>query len=211
MNPQPEIRAGTRRDFILKALSSCALCGIAAPDLLLAAGSPDGPDFGSDNKFLNPSGMTCQDVFYFTYRDNYIPVMKNLARITGKEKLLDMLKESSSVINEAVVKYWETTYPKRSLKDWIVDMQVFLNNELYKNTVTFEPVTITDTVYEMKVTECLWAKTFREADAADIGYAGICFGDYATTKAFNPKMKFTREKTLMEGADCCQARYELEA
>ena len=85
-----------------------------------------------------------------------------------------------------------------------------MNNELYKNTLTYEVVSNTDNVYEMKISECLWAKTFREAEAGDIGFAGICYGDYATTRAFNPKLKFTREKTLMEGADCCQARYEME-
>jgi len=210
MNPKEKKLPQNRREFLLKTISSCALCSLAVPNLLAAAVRMNDPESGTDDKFLNPSGMSCQDVYNFTFRDNYIPVMKNLCRIVGKEKLIEMLKESSSMVSEAMVKYWEATYPERSLKDWVADMQVFLSNDLYKNAVTFEEVSNSDTAYEAKITECLWAKIFREADAADIGYAGICYGDYATTKAFNPKMKFTREKTLMEGADCCHVKWEME-
>jgi hypothetical protein len=211
MRPQEKKTPQNRREFLLKAFSSCAVCCFAGPNLLAAAIKGDNPELGTDDKFLNPSGMTCQDVFNFAYRDNYIPVLKNLCKIAGKEKVIEMLKESSSMVNEAMIKYWEATYPERSLKDWIADSQIFLNNELYKNALSFEIVSNTDKVYEMKITECLWAKTFREADAADIGYAGVCYGDYATTRAFNPKLKFIREKTLMEGGDCCQAKYEMES
>jgi hypothetical protein len=210
MNPKKEISPQNRREFLLKTLSSCALCCIAAPNLLAAAVRMNDPKNATEDKFLNASGMTCKDVFNFAYRDNYIPAMKNLSLIAGKEKLLEMLKESSSMVNPAIIKYWETTYPEKSLGNWIADIEVSLNSELYKNALTFEIFNKTDTSVEMKVTECLWAQTFREADAAEIGFAGICYADYATTKAFNPKMKFIRSKTLMEGGDCCQSQYEME-
>jgi hypothetical protein len=177
---------------------------------MAAAMRKNDPEFGTEDKFLEPSGMTCQDVFNFAYRDNYIPVMQNLSKIAGREKILNMLKESTSIVSETLIKYWESTYPERSLNDWLADMQVMLGNEPYKNALSFEILNRTDTSYDMKITECLWAKTFREAGAADIGYAGLCHGDYATTKAFNSNLKFSREKTLMEGGDCCKARYEME-
>jgi hypothetical protein len=60
------------------------------------------------------------------------------------------------------------------------------------------------------MTECLWAKTFLDANAADIGFACVCFPDYAVAQAFNPKMKMIRDKTLMQGHDCCNHRYVIE-
>jgi len=42
-----------------------------------------------------------------------------------------------------------------------------------------EIVEDTETAFEIKVTECIWATTFRQAEAGDFGYAAICFGDYA--------------------------------
>jgi hypothetical protein len=77
--------------------------------------------------------------------------------------------------------------------------------------VTYGGVKQIDDEFEIKFTECLWAKTFREADAGDIGYAGCCYQDYAMTKAFNPKMELIREKTLMQGADCCHFKWRMKA
>lgn len=58
-----------------------------------------------------------------------------------------------------------------------------------------EIVENTDAAYELKVTECMWAATFLAAKAGDIGWASVCFGDYAWAKGFNPKIKLVRGKT----------------
>ena len=57
---------------------------------------------------------------------------------------------------------------------------------------------------------CLVAKTFREADAADIGYAAICYADFSVANAFNPEIVLTRNKCLMNGDDCCLFEYDLD-
>jgi hypothetical protein len=130
----------------------------------------------------------------------------NIFKIVGKEKVIGMLKQSSSQVNENYAKYLEAPYPKRSLKNYLADLQLSMKNELYKNALSIEVVKSNDTAFEMNINKCPWAKTFIDADVAEIGYAGICIGNFSTTKVFNPKMKFTRDKTLMEGADCCHAR-----
>jgi len=60
-----------------------------------------------------------------------------------------------------------------------------------------------------KFTRCMWAEVFRSLNAEDIGY-WICEADGPATKAFNPKIKFKRTKTLMKGDDCCNHEYILE-
>jgi hypothetical protein len=57
------------------------------------------------------------------------------------------------------------------------------------------------------MTECIWAKTFLDANAGDIGYAQICIGDYTWAESFNPKITMVRDKTLMQGHDICNHRY----
>jgi hypothetical protein len=61
------------------------------------------------------------------------------------------------------------------------------------------------------VKKCLWAKVFRDGDAADIGYAMVCYPDYAVARGLNPKLKLIRTKTLMQGDDGCSLRYVMEA
>ena len=59
--------------------------------------------------------------------------------------------------------------------------------------------------------ECLWAKAFREANAADLGFKLVCSADYVTAEAFNPDIKLIRDKTLMQGHDCCNHKYVVKS
>jgi hypothetical protein len=56
----------------------------------------------------------------------------------------------------------------------------------------------------------LWAKAFRDENAGDLGYAMVCYPDYAVAKGLNPKLKLIRTKTLMQGDDSCSLRYVME-
>jgi len=79
-----------------------------------------------------------------------------------------------------------------------------------KHVLTLKVVEDTPEAYEVKSTEGLWAQTFREKGAAEIGYALQCHRDYADCQGFNPKMTLTRSKTLMQGDDCCNHRFVWE-
>ena len=65
--------------------------------------------------------------------------------------------------------------------------------------------------FEVRVSECLWATTFRAADAAELGYSWVCHPDFAMARAFNPKMRLRRDSTLMQGSPYCNHRWEIEA
>jgi hypothetical protein len=195
-----------RREFLRKTFSSCAFCCFAAP---IAFGSDRINPITSDqkHKFESDSGMTMQQVFNFAFKENYIPAMKNLMKQIERENFLEMLKKSSEMQyetdenayfknKERTLKTW-SDFSKKLMKDW-------------DNSLTGEILTDTDNVLEIKYTECLYAKTFREADAADIGYAALCYGDYPWTKQFNPNLKLIREKTLMQGDDYCHFKWVME-
>jgi hypothetical protein len=195
-----------RREFLRKTFSSCAFCCFAAP---IGFGSdriyPNTSD--QKHKFESDSGMTMQQVYNFAFKENYIPVMKNLMKQIGKENFLEMLKKSSEMQYESD----ENSYFKnkeRTLKTWSDFSKKVIEN--MRNEVTGEILADNETVLEAKYTECLYAKTFREADAGDIGYAAICYQDYPWTKQFNPKLKLIREKTLMQGDDCCHFKWIME-
>ena len=63
---------------------------------------------------------------------------------------------------------------------------------------------------EVIVTRCAHAEVFQGSDAADVGMRMICMGDYAVVEGFNPDIKFTRPKTLMDGDECCHFIFELD-
>ena len=195
-----------RRDFLIKTLSSCAFCCLAASSMF-GTDKKLHPILNQQHKFFKDSGMSNQQVFDFAYKQSYIPTMKNLMKQIGREKFLEMLRKSSEMQYES----YENAYYKdkeRTLKTWSDYSKKLMKN--WNNWLTGEILTDNETVLEIKYTECLYAKTFREADAGDIGYAALCYQDYPWTKQFNPNLKLIREKTLMQGHDCCHFKWIME-
>ena len=195
-----------RREFLRKTFSSCAFCCFAAP---MAFGSDRINPITSHqkHKFQSDSGMSMQQVFNFAYKGWYIPAMKNLMKQIGKEHFLEMLKKSSEMLQETD-KDADINYNERRLTAFSTNIKKAGEN--WSKRLTYEILTDNENIFEIKYTECLWAKTFREANAADIGYAGLCHQDYSLTAAFNPKLKLIREKTLMQGDDCCHFKWFME-
>ncbi|MGA2326528.1 MAG: L-2-amino-thiazoline-4-carboxylic acid hydrolase [Bryobacteraceae bacterium] len=190
-----------RRNFLTKALPACAVSCLGCS----AASAQEAPP--AKHKFQEPSGLTYEQVFRMAFQEGYIPTMKALAEDLGKDKLLEMLKSACSRTAARAGAERAGKAPKRDLAAFAAPLEQ--PGELTKHAVTYQIVEHTEQALEIKVTECLWAKTFREKDAADIGYAAICHPDFATAPAFNPKMKMVRTKTLMQGHDCCNHRWEM--
>lgn len=157
------------------------------------------------HKFLLDSGMTVREVFDFAFL-NYILVTQNLVNAIGKDEFIEMLKKASSDALTQQMKGVFKDLPRKdlvALSDFILN---FVKMNPYKNALTYEIIEKTDKAFELKYTECLFAKTFRESNAPEIGYAAMCYPDYAFIRAFNPKMEMIRTKTLMQGDDCCNPR-----
>jgi hypothetical protein len=195
-----------RREFLKKAFTSCALCGLATP-IPLAKGGINPVDTQQKHKFELDAGMSMQAVYNFAYKVSYVPAMKNLMKQIGKEKFLDMLKTSSEMLH-VTGKDEPINYQERTLTAFSINMKKGCEN--YRDRLTYKILNENLNILEMEFTECLWAKTFRAADAADIGYAGFCYQDYSSAIAFNPKLKLIREKTLMQGHDCCHFKWVME-
>lgn len=62
---------------------------------------------------------------------------------------------------------------------------------------------------EFDVKRCRYAEMYRELGMADLGRLLSCNRDGAFCKGFNPAIRLTRTQTIMEGAACCDFRYEM--
>ncbi len=197
-------RGMSRRSFNKCFLLAASLCGMGGSGVLALGRIQDKPE---RHKFSNPSKMPLERIFQVAYGNVYIPHMQFLAAEIGRERLLAMLKKGAS---ESTAQAVQSAVQRLAQRDFISFTAMFKNNPGLKEAITFTIVEDSDRAFEMEVTECLWAKTFLEAGAGDIGFAGICYADYASARAFNPKISMIRDKTLMQGHDCCNHRYVTE-
>lgn len=151
--------------------------------------------------------MTWEGLFRFAYQKDFIPLLKGIGEGIGKDKLLNMLKEITS--GAATRGMASKTNINRDFAAWVANLKQM--PPMIQHTLAVDIVEDSPRAFEYRVSRCLWAKTFREAGAADIGYAAVCHPDFAVASGFNPKLKLIRTKTLMEGHDCCNHRYVIEA
>jgi len=151
--------------------------------------------------------MTWEQVFNLGYK-SYARVMNKFAERMGREKLLNMLEETAS---EVVVERTKALLPLVPRRD-LATFALFLKNEpVYRHALVFNIVEESAAVFEIHVSQCLWAKAFRAQNAGDIGYAAICHADYVSSTTYNPKMELRRTKTLMQGDDYCNHRWVMGA
>lgn len=161
----------------------------------------------NDHKFKQDSEMSFEEVYRFAYA-RYGPLFRNLADEVDREDFIELLQKAASDSAAASARKWAESLPAADFDAWKRTMVE--PDRFWEHVLTMEIVEDTETAFEVKITECLWAKTFRECDAADIGYATICHQDFASCQAFNPKIRMIRTKTLMQGDAFCDHRWVWE-
>ena len=124
--------------------------------------------------------------------------MKCFAVYLGRETLIEMIIRAV----DETEKGDEADNPAHTFPEFVAS-----GKRAFKNMMTWEIIEESDSVYEIKVTGCLRAKTFQERNADDIGYATICHGDFSAASAYHSKIKLERTKTIMQGDDCCNHRW----
>lgn len=201
MKSSKHTQAG-RRDFVFKVIPACALSCMFGKEILgmnLETTADEKHMF--DREF--PIKMTFRE---YIERQNiiFIGFAKAVQKRYGKDAAIDVIKEWATEFNLERGSKQAQGSPDRSLKSYT---RMFSNPKDWEGLLNMEIVEDSDDAFEMRVSECLIAVNFIEKDASDIGYAGVCWGDYAWAEGFNPKIKLVRDKTLMQGHSCCNHRY----
>lgn len=197
-----------RRQFLANSIPAFALTCLGAKcvlgsDLFRAMPLTQEAKHKFDGPFDRP--LTYRQFFGARYGE-FIQLTKALEKEMGQEKLLDFLKKNTEARLYQIGQQQAKQSPDQNFSTYVK----MFKGPAYDKTLTMEIVEDTDRVFELRVTECLWASVFLQARAGEIGYAAVCFGDYAWAQGFNSKIRMIRDKTLMQGHDCCNHRYVWE-
>jgi hypothetical protein len=101
--------------------------------------------------------------------------MKALAARIGNEKFIGLLHEITGELARKGMA--GKSLPKRDFATWVAGLKS--PPPLYQHALVYEIVEDSAQAFEFRITQCLWAKAFREEDAADIGYASVCYPNFA--------------------------------
>ncbi len=196
MTHNPMLLSPTRRQFLREILPAGAFACLALGALPARSGEVDNGTLQSEgHKFLDDTGLNYQQVFAFAYRIYVIPLLKRMAEEMGQEKFFEMLKSLAAEV--AVVQQTRDMWNE------------LLSGVFWNHVLTREIIEESDRALKYNVTECLWAKTFRESKAEDIGFALFCHPDFARARVAHRRLH--RTKTLMQGDEHCDFYFELAA
>ena len=195
-----------RRQFLSRVPATAALCLGCSQGWLLAASSAQAQTSEDVHRFQSEMPALTYKQWIQQRNNKYIGIFKHLQEEIGEEKLLELIKKAS---------YAENVKLGKRFSDRIDSMHTFATpfrdvDSRVGHTIVREIVEDNDTVFEMKITECLTEEVFREADALDLGYACVCHADFGLTEGMDINIKLERSKTLMQGHDCCNHRYVLK-
>jgi len=191
-----------RRRFVFEMIPACAISCIFCKELFgMIQETSEGKIRMFDREF--PIKLTFRE-YIGRQNSQFIGFAKAVEKKFGKEETIEVIKAWATEFNLERGRKQAERSPDRSLKTYT---RMFANPKDWEGLLNMEVVEDSDTAFELRVTECLPAANFIENDAADIGYAAVCWGDYAWAKEFNSKIQLVRDKTLMQGKSCCNHRY----
>jgi hypothetical protein len=76
------------------------------------------------------------------------------------------------------------------------------------NALEIEVLELSEDKYAFNVTRCRYAEMYRALGIPELGAVLSCNRDASLIEGFNPDVQFTRTQTIMQGASCCDFRYE---
>lgn len=199
-----------RREWLAGAVPACAAlclrpCEILGCDPSELAGLPQEGANPFDQELKAP--MTYRALMRRRWGGDYIPIMRALAEKIGTEELLEMIRDITYEKNRRQGERAAERAPNTELRTL---MGAFRNpnpNGVFANSNVWEIVEDTESAFEIRITGCLAAEVFLENGAAELGFATVCHADHGLAAGFNPRIKLERDKTLMEGDDCCNHRW----
>lgn len=159
--------------------------------------SPDSPE-----KYGNQFDMTYEQDFRWKYTE-WVYLIRAMEEELGKERAHGIVRKARERFHEdRIGKMMSGRPPFESLKEYIEYSREQRETPFARNVRTLEEIVETPEVYSYRVKECLWAKTFKDLDAADIGCL-LCEGAPAQMSFLSPHLRFERPHTLMAGDPYC--------
>ena len=160
------------------------------------------------HKFQEKMELTYEQYFRDVYGE-LVNLAREFEQVLGREKAFEIIgKARERYVVESVRKELAEREPIKNFEDFKVFIKA--DSPFWSHVLTFTYPEETPKKLVSHITECLWAKTFKEMNATELGYIMFCHPDFVMVQACHPKIKLKRTKTLMQGDSYCDFTYYWE-
>ncbi len=194
-----------RRELLTRTAPACAMACLGfgkVPEVLAVTANRIGQDVHKWD-VTRETEMSSRQLTQMQYSELF-DFIRNVRAEIGDSELIPLLKVHSAAVGRRLGEQQAENSPDTEFQTFVATFRP----PRYANPLTHEIVEDTETTFELRVTECIWASVFRDAGmGGEIGHAAFCNMDYHWPPAFNPAFKMERTHTLMQGHDHCNHRY----
>ncbi len=134
------------------------------------------------------------------------PVIKALVPELGKERALDIIRPIIKSLAQESGAQTARAVGGNTLEDFTRSLSFWTREDALRIDVLEQ----SKERYRFHVTRCRYAEMYKELGIPEYGFLLSCERDSAMIEGFNPKIKFSRSRTIMEGADHCDFCYEVK-
>lgn len=191
-----------RRDFLTKCFATGSLLCFGCFGAASAFNQPASPGA------LPQTGLPNEEALRFALGYT-LPIWKKMQATMGKMPFLDVLEKSADANMAEKMTAMAKEVRDRSMKKFGELILQLHSSSPVSDAIKYEVIEHTEKVFEMKVTECVMAKVYKELNANTIGYCLECHPSDAIVKAFNPNAKCIKSKNMMIGDPFCIERFEI--
>lgn len=136
-----------------------------------------------------------------------VPLVKNLQAELGEERANAIVRKA---LGDLYRKYGEKWWRTQGALNLGEKMASAFDMFAAGDALDYEVIKQAPDAFEVNVTECRYAKFYKEIGAPELGFLLTCSADFPMTEGFGTDVQLTRTQTIMQGASHCDFRYVLK-
>lgn len=134
------------------------------------------------------------------------PLLEALGKEFGRERVLEIAREVIIGVARGQGAKLAEGMGGNSLPHLAESMAAWKQDD----ALQVEVLEMSEARYSFNVTRCRYAEMYRALGIPELGELLSCSRDYSLIEGFNPEIKLARTQILMQGAACCDFRYEVK-
>lgn len=135
------------------------------------------------------------------------PVVDALGQAFGRDKVVAIVRDVIVGIARDQGRAMAEARGDASLTSFAATLEPWTRDDALRLEVREQ----SDERLSFDVTRCRYAEMYRALGIPELGAVLSCNRDAALIQGFNPDVTLTRTQTIMQGAPCCDFRYERKA
>jgi hypothetical protein len=133
------------------------------------------------------------------------PLVRAFAAELGEEKTLEIVRTLIRELARDSGAEMARTLGEQTIEAFARTLPVWSE----QGALEIEMLEQSPTRLSFNVTRCRYAEMYRALGLSDLGASLSCERDGALVRGFNPAIELTRTQTIMEGAPCCDFRFQI--